>query len=219
MKEVFEIIYKYRIEFYIGLTVTLKMTLLIWVIGMSLGSAIGILSAKFKKFIGLPAKVITFFLGGIPVLVFLYWLHYPFQTLLGIQIEGFYTTILALTFINIFLVAEQVRNAVEQFPKDYILSAEVCGFSPFQIIKQIQVPHIIRQILPAIILIQVVMMHSTLFGSLISVDEIFRIASRVNSKIYKPVEVFSSLAFFFLILSLPLTAFSYYIKRKYSYVK
>lgn len=219
MREVFEIIYKYKSEFLIGLSVTLKMTLLIWVIGISLGSLIGILSARFKKAIGLPAKVITFFLGGIPVLVFLYWLHYPFQTILGIQIEGFYTTILALTIINTFLVAEQVRTAVEQFPKDYILSAEVCGFSPIDIIKKIQAPHIIRQVLPSIILIQVIMMHSTLFGSLISVDEIFRIASRVNSQIYKPVEVFSSLAVFFLILSLPLTALSYFLKRKYSYLK
>jgi ABC-type amino acid transport system permease subunit len=88
MKEVFEIIYKYRSEFYIGLTVTLKMTLIIWGIGITLGSLIGVLSAKFKKLIGFPTKLITFFLGGIPVLVFLYWLHYPFQTILGIQIEG-----------------------------------------------------------------------------------------------------------------------------------
>jgi len=218
MKEVFEIIYRYKAEFLIGIGVTLRMTLCIWIVGIALGAVTGVFSAKFPKVIGLPVRVITFLLGGVPVLVFLYWLHYPFQTLLGIQIEGFYTTIAALAIINAMLVAEQIRNNIEQFPKNYILSAEVCGFSPAEIVLKIQAPHVIRQVLPSVIVIQVVMMHSTLFGSLISVDEIFRIASRVNSEVYKPVAVFSSLAVFFLILSLPLTALSYFLKKKYRYL-
>ncbi|MBP6237476.1 MAG: ABC transporter permease subunit [Saprospiraceae bacterium] len=219
MTEVLKLISTYKGEFIIGISVTLRMTILIWILGVLGGTVIGILAAQFPKVVGIPTKIITFVLGGIPVLVFLYWLHYPAQNILGIQIDGFYTTVFTLTTLNIFLVAEQVRNAVENFPNEYVISADVCGFKPTQILTKIQIPLILRQILPSILLIQVVMMHSTLFGSLISVDEIFRIASRVNSFVYKPVEVFSTLAIFFLMISLPITGFAYYLKYKYSFIK
>ncbi|MCB1596028.1 MAG: ABC transporter permease subunit [Xanthomonadales bacterium] len=214
-----EIIIKYREDFLIGLSVTIQMTIIIWIVGVTIGSILGILGTKYSRSIGLLSKIVSFLLGGIPVLVFLYWLHYPFQNILNIQIDGFYTTILTLSILNIFLVAEQVRNAVEQFPRDYIDSAEVCGFNSNEIIRKIQFPYILRQILPAIIFIQVVMMHSTLFASLISVDELFRIASRVNSEIYKPVEVYSTLAIFFLLITLPITGFAYWLRKRYAFIK
>ena len=219
MNEVLKILSDYKEEFLIGLSVTLQMTLLIWSLGILFGSIVGILCVRFKKAIGIPSRLITFFLGGIPVLVFLYWLHYPAQNLLGVQVDGFITTVFMLTLLNTFLVAEQVRNALDSFPREFIVSAEVCGFSRNQITRMIQAPYIIRQIIPAVLLIQVVMMHSTLFASLISVDELFRIAIRVNSEVYKPVEVYSALALFFLLLSLPISGLSYYLKRKYSFVK
>ncbi|GAB5398970.1 MAG: hypothetical protein Aureis2KO_05550 [Aureisphaera sp.] len=219
MGEIFKILVEYKGDFLVGITVTLKMTILIWLIGIVFGILLGVLSSRYPKVIGIPTKALTFLLGGIPVLVFLYWLHYPAQTILGIQVDGFVTTVFTLATLNTFLVAEQVRNSVDGFPKEYIISAEVCGFSSLEIIKQIQIPLILRQILPSILLIQVVMMHSTLFGSLISVDEIFRIASRVNSEVYKPVEVYSTLAIFFLVISLPITGAAYFLKRKFSFIK
>lgn len=219
MGEIFKILSEYKGDFLVGITVTLKMTILIWFIGIIFGIILGVLSSRYPKVVGIPTKALTFLLGGIPVLVFLYWLHYPAQSILGIQVDGFVTTVFTLATLNTFLVAEQARNAVDAFPKEYIISAEVCGFSPLEIIKQVQIPLILRQILPSILLIQVVMMHSTLFGSLISVDEIFRIASRVNSEVYKPVEVYSTLALFFLAISLPITGAAYILKRKFSFIK
>ncbi|WP_046756579.1 ABC transporter permease subunit [Kordia jejudonensis] len=219
MREVFKILIEYKEDFLIGISVTLQMTILIWVIGILMGTILGVLSSRHPKKIGIPIKFLTFFIGGVPVLVFLYWLHYPAQTILEIQVDGFTTTVFTLSVLNTFLVAEQVSSSVSSFPKEYIVSAEVCGLLPLQIIKEIQIPLIIKQILPSILFIQVVMMHSTLFGSLISVDEILRIASRVNSEVYKPVEVYTTLALFFLIISLPITGFAYYLKRKYSFIK
>lgn len=213
---IIDIIIEFKIEFLIALSVTLKLTLSVWIIGLLIGIIIGIYGAKYQTLIGIPSKIFTFILGSIPVLIFLYWLHYPFQELIGVTIDGFYTTIFTLSIINSFLVAEQIRSALENFPNQYILSARICGFSNLEIIRRIQIPLITRQILPSILLIQVVMMHSTLFSALISVDELFRIANRINSQIYKPVEIYSALAFFFILISSPLTGIAYWLKVKYS---
>lgn len=214
--ELFHILEKYMADFMIGLSVTLKMTGLIWLIGLSFGILLGIAASKFRVAIGIPVRILTFLLGSIPVLVFLYWLHYPLQKMLDIVVDGYFTTIATLSIINIFLVASIVSSALDSFPKQYILSGQVCGFSTGEIISKIQIPLIVRQILPGILVVQVIMMHSTLFGSLISVDELFRISQRVNSEVYKPVEVYSTLAIFFLVISTPITGLAYWFNRRYT---
>jgi polar amino acid transport system permease protein len=212
----FQILYKYRGDFLVGLTVTLKLCLLVWGIGLLFGILLGFAGSKFKNAVGLPSRIFSFLLGGIPVLVFLFWLHYPVQFWLGVVIDGFYTAVAALAIINTFLVADIVRSALNNFPSQYILAAEVCGLDRNTIYKKIQLPIILRQILPSIIFTQVAMLQSTLFASLISVEEIFRVCQRINSSIYKPVEIYSSLAILFLLICLPINGIGYWIKRKYT---
>lgn len=212
----FQILYQYRGDFLVGLSVTLKLCLLVWGIGLILGFLIGYIGSKFKRIIGLPSQFISFILGGIPVLVFLFWLHYPVQYWLGVVIDGFYTAVVALSIINTFLVADIVRNALNNFPSQYILAGEVCGLDRNTIYRKIQLPIILRQILPGILFTQVAMLQSTLFASLISVEEIFRVCQRINSSIYKPVEIYSALAILFLLICLPVNGIAYWIKRKYT---
>jgi ABC-type amino acid transport system permease subunit len=60
------------------------------------------------------------------------------------------------------------------------------------------------------------MLQLTLFASLISVEEIFRVAQRINATIYQPVEIYTALAIFFLIICLPLNGLAIYLKKKYT---
>lgn len=212
----FEILYQYRDDFLVGLTVTLKLCILVWGFGLFFGFLIGYAGSKFKLVVGLPSRIISFLLGGIPVLVFLFWLHYPVQYWLGIVIDGFYTAVAALSVINTFLVADIVRSALSNFPSQYTLAGEVCGLDKKTIYRKIQFPIILRQILPSIIFTQVAMLQSTLFASLISVEEIFRVCQRINSTIYKPVEIYSALAILFLLICLPVNGIGYWIKHKYT---
>lgn len=213
---VFEILFKYHEDFLVGIGTTLKIAILVWTIGIIAGSILGVLGARFNRSIGIPSRTVSFLLSGIPALVFLFWLHYPAQSLFHVVIDGFYSTVFALSVINTFLIADLVRNALVSFPEQYIISAEVMGFTPRQIIWKIQLPLIIRQIIPGFLIAEIVMLQSTLFGSFIGVDEVFRIALRINSEIYRPVEVFSTLAIFFLIISLPVVGLASWFKKKYS---
>ena len=212
----FQILYQYREDFIVGLTVTLKLCLLVWTIGLIFGFLLGFAGAKFKRYIGLPSRIISFVLGGVPVLVFLFWLHYPVQFWMGVVIDGIYTTVTALAIINTFLVADIVRNALINFPLQFVLAGEVCGLDKKTIYRRIQLPIILRQILPGILFTQVAMLQSTLFASLISVEEIFRVCQRINSNIYKPVEIYSALAILFLLICLPINGIGYWLKNKYT---
>ncbi len=112
---VFEIISKYQSEFLTGVWVTTKMTLMIWLIGIIVGTLLGILVSKYRLFVGIPVGIATYSLGSIPIVVLLFWMHYPLQELLGVVVPGYYTTIFTLSVINIFMVANLVAATLSNF--------------------------------------------------------------------------------------------------------
>lgn len=213
---VLDIIVQYREGLLSGLLVTIELSLIVWSSGIVFGALLGILSAQYPNRIGNLSRIASFILLGIPILVLLFWLHYPLQEILGIVVNPFITSAFALSLVNIFAVAEIVRIALIEFPDQYIIAGKVCGLKNREIFKKIQFPIIFRQIIPNILTTQVVMLQLTLFASLISVEEIFRVAQRINATIYKPVEIYTALVFFFLIICLPLNGLAIFLKKKYT---
>jgi len=213
---VFEIIEQYQEGFIKGIAVTFQLCLIIWSSGLFIGGLLGIFGSKYKFGIGIPSKILAFLLSGIPILVFLFWLHYPVQELFKIQINPFITASVTLSIVNIFAVADIVRNAIDDLPNQYIEVAKVCGIPTNKRVWKIDIPLIFRHVISPFIIVQVNMLHMTLFASLISVDEIFRVTQRVNAIIYKPVEIYTALGIFFLMISLPLNGLALWLKSKYA---
>jgi ABC-type amino acid transport system permease subunit len=199
-----------------GLRVTLELCLVIWIAGLTLGVTFGTVGAHYPKSWGHFIRAMSFAFSAIPTLVVLFWLHYPAQAVFNVVIDPFYTAALTLSLVNMFGVGEMVRQAVVDFPKQYILAGRVCGLEIGTIIKRIQLPILFRQLLPGLLTQQVAMLHATLFASLISVEEIFRVSQRINSTIYRPVEIYTALAFFFLLVCLPINLLAAYLKRRYT---
>jgi len=131
-------------------------------------------------------------------------------------IDPFYTASFALSLINVFMVCDIVRNAVADFPRQYLVAARVCGMSRLDALRHIEAPIIFRQILPPLLMAQVTMLQCTLFASLISVDEIFRVAQRINATIYRPVEIYTALGLLFLAVCLPLNGLAIWLKARFT---
>ena len=199
-----------------GLKVTLQLALIIWAVGIIFGTLLGAAGARWRWSIGAPSKSISVLLAGMPALVFLFWMHYPLQALLGIVVKPFITAALTLSIINVFMVADLCRGAISDFPTQYVWAARVCGLSETDTSLHIKFPILLRQILPGLLLIQITMLQATLFASLISVDEIFRAAQRVNSLVFKPVEIYSLLALAFLAVCVPLHLLALYLRRRFT---
>jgi len=198
-----------------GLSVTLDLCLIIWTSGIVLGTLLGIVGAKWKV-VAVPLKIFSIILAAVPALVLLFWMHYPLQTLLGVVINPFITASAALSIINISLVSELVREALRDFPQQYVWAAQVSGLTDKETVLHIKLPIVFRQTLPGLLNIQIAMLQATLFASLISVDEIFRIAQRINSLVYRPVPIYTLLALFFILVCVPLHAIAYYSRVRFT---
>lgn len=213
---IFDIIEKYHLEFLQGLWVTFQLCFFTWIIGIALGGFLGYISSTQDKFLGFFLKATAFIVSGVPILVFLFWLHYPAQTFLNIVVNPFFTALIMLAIINTFAVMEIVRNGLKNLPKQYVEVAKLCGLSKSKTFFKIELPILLRHILPSLIVAQVNIIHLSLFASLISVNEIFRVAQRIIAIEYKPVEIYTALGIFFLIINLPILGLAKYVNHKFT---
>lgn len=214
-QDIIGIIIRNKMGFLKGLSVTFQICLFAWLVGTTLGVILGYLNSK-NKALSYFVKTLSFIISGVPVLVFLFWLHYPAQSFLNISVDPFYTATFMLTLLNMIAVSEIVSNGINNLPNQYLEVAKICGINDKDTFFKIQLPLIARHILPSLLTAQVNVLHLSLFASLISVEEIFRVSQRIISIEYKPVEVYTSLGIFFLIVSLPINGFAIYLKQKFN---
>jgi len=211
-----QILTTYREAFIDGLWVTVKLAGIVWIFGILFGAVIGVLSDRFPVLVGYPTFLLSFFLSGIPLLVLLFWAHFPLQVLLNVVIDPFITACWVLTLVNTFTVSEIVKNVLREFPEQYVTAAKVCGLNAKTTMLRIKLPITSRQMLPPLLTSQVNILQATLFASLISVNELFRVTQRINASVYQPVPIYSALAVFFLAICLPLNGVALWLKARFT---
>jgi polar amino acid transport system permease protein len=194
----FQVLWHYREAFYGGFLVTMQLLLYTSFIGTAIGGAVEILCGYIGSPIRRLVDAIAFCISAIPALVILFWIYYPSQELFRISVSPFGTALIALSILNTFAVYRIIADALRDFPKQFVATGLVCGLSRSQIICHIQLPLLLRAALPRWIDQQVLILQTSLFASLISVEETFRVAQRVNSVIYQPVIIYTSMAILFL---------------------
>ena len=214
---VWEILVKYHNQLLGGLEVTLWLCAATYTIGLIAGVLIGVGRYRVGAWLDMPCRLISILLSALPLIVLLFWLHYPLQYLLQVVIKPIYTSIAALSFIMTFMVADVVAEALHSFPMELIDAARVTGMSKKQMAWRIQWPIILREIIPQLLFIMVVILQGTLFTSLISVEEIFRVAQQINSDIYQPVQIYTTLAIFFIVICSALNLLGIYLKSRFKW--
>jgi ABC-type amino acid transport system permease subunit len=194
----FDVLWQFRHAFFDGLLVTTELLTLTAIGGTLAGLSLEWLSEHFEGAVRRAVDFVAFCVTAIPALVILFWLHYPAQALVGVVVPAFWTALATLLLINVFAVYRIVADAVKEFPKQYISTGLVCGLNRKDIFRYIELPLLLRAALPRWIDQQVVILQTSLFASLIGVEEIFRVAQRINSVVYHPVVIYTSMALIFL---------------------
>jgi polar amino acid transport system permease protein len=199
-----------------GFFVTLKLCLIAWVGGLMIGSILGYFTHSYQSSVGKFLTCVGFLVSSTPFLIILFWFYYPFQEIFGLVVDSFWTSSLVLVLIPTIGVAQIVRNSLDTFPSQYLLVAKVCGLSRRDTLIQIQLPILLQNIIPQLLQLQVNILHLTLFASLISTQELFRIGQQINSLTNRPVEIYTMLGLFYILISLPINFFAFWLQQKYT---
>lgn len=194
---------------------TLALAGIVWFAGVGLGTLLGAW-AHADDSVAKTLSGLSFVASALPILVVLMWLHFPAQALLGLVINPFITTVVALSLVNVLLVGDTVERTLAGLPEEWTLAGRTAGLTDRQIFRRITLPLAVRQLLGPVMMIQLTMLHSTLFASLISVDELFRTVQRINALEYQPIALYTLLAAFFFVICAPLQWAAVQARRRYS---
>jgi His/Glu/Gln/Arg/opine family amino acid ABC transporter permease subunit len=208
------VILDYRDAYIAGLYVTLKLCGIAWVGGLVCGSAVALAAEWLPRLVAWPVAVFSRITEAIPILVLLFWLHYPVQSALGVVIDPFITTVALLTVLNTLAVFGILHAAILKVSVELVELARVSGVTRPRTFWRIKFPLALRSAIGSLTSSQVNVLQLSIFGSLISVGELFRTSQRINAQIYKPVEVYTGLAVFFLIVCLPLNLIGRHFDRR-----
>lgn len=200
----FQIITQYWPALAAGLAVTLALAGAAWVAGFTLGLPLGLLASREPRIFGKALKICGFVFSALPALAVLFWMHYPAQKILGIVVDPAITTGIFLSVLNIILVANITYTSVLELPPELGITCRLASLSEKQSFYKVLLPTALRTASPAYLTTQLMILHMTLFGSLISVEELFRVSQRINALEYKPVEIYTIMAIIFAIVCLPL---------------
>ncbi len=198
-----------------GMLTTLTLCVIGWVFGIVLGLIVGICASRFTTLAKILRRV-SFCFTALPILIVMVWLHYPAQALLGIVVDPFYTSAFCITLYNSLSVASLTQQVANDFPRHYLEIADGLGIPQLYQLKEIILPILLRQIIPSLLPLQVQVLHLTMFASLISVDELFRMTQRIITREFDPVGLYTLLASLYLGISLPLLMAAEFLRKRFS---
>ena len=209
-------VWEYRQKFVSGWLTTVAMSLCSLVLSALVGlvTAIGLRSRW--TVVEAMARVYVELIRGTPLLVQLLIGFYVVASAVGLE-NRYVVGVLLLSLFSGAYMAEIFRGGLAAIPQTQRDSARAIGLTPWQSFRLVILPQAIRLVLPAVAGQFVSLIKDSSLLSVIAVSEFTLAAQEVNSFTYSTLESYLPLAAGYLLLTLPLSAVSRLLERRYRY--
>ncbi|MFO1090819.1 MAG: amino acid ABC transporter permease [Hyphomicrobiales bacterium] len=196
----FGVVFRQMPELLSGAIVTLEIALLsFWG-----GALLGLLLASLKTFGGPILKrvanaYVTFFTNT-PVLIQIYFIFWGLPDL-GIVLDAFTSVVIGLTLNTAAYLCEIMRAGFLSVRSTEMEAAETLGFSRWQQIRHVIVPHIAKTIYPAVANYAIVLTLGTSMAMIFGVEELTGRAYNLASENYRHLEMFTVVAGLYIVIT------------------
>ncbi|MBE6033634.1 MAG: amino acid ABC transporter permease [Clostridiales bacterium] len=205
---------------YSGIWVTLQITIVAVIIGVTLGLIIALCKLSRHKLIRVPAILYIELLRGTPLLVQALILYYGLPMLLqskGIMFRWDYPIVAGMIVCGInssAYVAEIIRSGLQAIDKGQMEASRSLGMTHFQAMKLVIIPQAFKVILPALGNEFVSLIKETAVLSVITITEITRKSTLWSSVTFQSWPAYLGTAFVYLSLTIPLSRVVVYLERR-----
>lgn len=185
---------KYQALIVRGIGNTLILLVLTMVIGMALAIPLGLAQAVGPWWLAWPARAFCSVIRGTPLLLQLFLLYYGigslFPSIPGIREslawpilrDAWYYAILGLSLSVAGYEGEVMRGAFKAVPHGQLEAARAMGMPRFTIFRRIWLPQALQRVLPTLGGETVLQLKATPLVAMITVVDIYAVASRVRSE-------------------------------------
>ncbi len=184
-------------------------TLLVSVLALIFGNVIGLIVASVRmshqKILSGIAYVYIEFFRTTPALVQLIWIFYVVPILFNISLDPITAGVVALSLNAGAFLAEIFRGGIQAVPIGQRDASFVLGLSRVTMFWSIVFPQAVRTMLPATGNVFVSLVKDSSLLSVIAVPELTYQAQQLATSTFRPLEVYTLLAFTYFIVAFPLT--------------
>ena len=167
---------------FIGTGITLTLGLLIGglLLGLTLGITLSVL--RYNKVGAGVINALISILRGTPLILQLSFVYFSAPNIIGIRLNILTAGILTFGFNSSAYIAEIVRSGIQSLPKGQFEAAKTLGVPSFYMWKDIILPQVIKNILPAMIGEVIALLKETALIATIGGMDIMRTAQTVAAE-------------------------------------
>lgn len=198
-----------------GAGVTLKITILSVGLGLLIGMFVGI--ARLAKIwpIRFLARVYVDFIRGTPLLVQIFLIYFALPLILGQRIDPFIAAITACSINSGAYIAEIFRAGIQSIDKGQTEAGRSLGMSWAQTMRYIILPQAFKRIIPPLGNEFIAMLKDSSLVSVIGFEELTRRGQLVIARTYGSIEIWLTVAFIYLIMTLTISRMVDFLERRY----
>jgi len=199
----------------LGAGVTLQITLLSVGFGLFIGMFMGI--ARLSKIwaVKMVATVYVDFIRGTPLLVQIFLMYFALPVVTGQRIDPFVAAVTACSINSGAYIAEIFRGGIQSIDKGQMEAGRSLGMSWPQTMRYIILPQAFKRIIPPLGNEFIAMLKDSSLVSVIGFEELTRRGQLIIARTYGSFEIWMTVAFLYLIMTLTISRLVDYLERRY----
>lgn len=214
----FNLIWESLPQLFQGTLISLQITLVAVLIGMTFGSILALAETASLKLIRFFAGTYVTLVRGTPMLVQILFVFYVLPQF-GLIVAPFWAASLAIGLNSAAYISQIIKSGVGAVPKGQIEAAYTLGFTKLGTMVHIVFPQAFRITLPALGNELITLVKDTSLASIIGVMELTKEASVIRSRTYDAFSILLAISIIYLLLTATLSfCIKYYEKREKRYV-
>jgi len=187
-----------------GLWMTLIISAVTLILAMLGGLVIAMLDMSRWRVVRIVGITFGEIIRNTPILVQLLWVYYVLPIVFDIGIGSLAALIIGLSVYQSAFISEVYRSGIQAVPQGHREAAQVLGLTQLQTLRRIVLPQAIRMTLPPLASNFVQLIKFSSLGAVISVSEITRRGMELSSSAFRPLEIFTFIAFVYFLICWPL---------------
>jgi polar amino acid transport system permease protein len=209
-------VWQYRWMFLRGFATTVALGSAALVLSGVVGILVALLLGSKRPLLEAAGRVYVELIRGTPLLVQLLIGFYVVASAVGLD-DRYVVGALVLALFSGAYMAEIFRGGLAAIPQTQRDAARAIGLTPWQSLRLVILPQAVRIVLPAVAGQFVSLIKDSSLLSVIAVSEMTLAAQEINSFTYSTLESYLPLAACYLLLTLPLSAASRLLERRFRY--
>jgi His/Glu/Gln/Arg/opine family amino acid ABC transporter permease subunit len=194
---------------------TITITTLSFSLGFLISSTLTLIRFFGGGIVSIPIKIYIDVFRGTPLLVQLLLIYFGFPSI-GINLDAFTTSVIAIGLNSGAYQAEIMRTAIKGIPEDQVMVAKALGLKDRYIYLHIVMPQALRNAVPGLVNEFVMLLKESSLASVIGLAELTRIGEYMMSATFRALEAFTIVALIYLLLSYTFYFTSRHVEKRFA---